>query len=56
MSSHVYDRGRDRMEEGEGRCMVRRIPHSAVLGVQLGASFLYDIVGRLVWSWGVGHE
>ena len=34
--------------------MVRRIPHSAAHGVQLGASFLCDTVGHLVWQ--VGHE
>ena len=56
VSSHVYDRGRGRMEEGGGRCMVRRIPHSAAHGVQLGASFLCDTVDRLVWCWQVGHE
>ena len=35
VSSHVYDRGRGRMEEGGGRCMVRRIPHSVAHVVQL---------------------
>ena len=56
--SHVYDRGRGRgrMEEGGGRCMVKRIPHSVAHGVQLGANFLYDIVDCLVWCWQVGHE
>ena len=56
VSSHVYDRGRGRMEEGGGRCKVRRIPHSAAHGVQLGANFLYDMVDCLVWCWRVGHE
>ena len=36
---HVYDRGRDRMEKGGGRCTVRGIPRSAAHGVQLGANF-----------------
>ena len=55
VSSYAYDRGRGRMEEGGGRCMVRGIPHSAVHGVQLRATFGCDGIAGCLMSWWVGH-
>ena len=54
--SHVYDRGRGRMEKGGGGCMVRRILHSAAHGVQSGANFgVVDNAGCLM-CWQVRHK